>query len=346
MASTTNISTTKGDINQVISEEEMRIFSAILFIVDIALPPAVIAFGLIGNILANLVLRQPQNAKQTTCYYMRGLSMFDCLILSYKVTMRTAINYNPDYMLNLQNGPIVCPTMAFSDCTFGLSNWTVAAMTFDRFVAVRFPLKAAGWCTKRRCRFTILSIVIFCVCLAIPYSIRNLNTSGNVNKEICYFDPEMFPHWYPKTIYILHTSCLFTAPFFTVFVFNISIIWTLIEQKVQTAKSQMDRHQTKAKQEGHITLLLFIVTLIFCITSIPWCMDQWIWDLVIGPRPTGRLKLIRKVGYEIEVFLKCVNPSVNFYVYVVACRKFRQDARAMFSRGLKRVLSINEDHHK
>jgi hypothetical protein len=231
MSSTTHVST-KQVIDPGISEKDIRIFSAILFVVDIVLPPALIIFGLIGNFLANLVLRQPHNAKLTTCFYMRVLSFFDSLILLYKVTIRTAVNYNPDFMLSLQNGPFVCPTMAFSDCTFGLSNWTVAAMTLDRFLAVRFPLKAAGWCTKRRCKITLLTIVTFCICLTIPYSIRGLNTSANVNKEICRFDPAVFPHWYPKTIYLLQTSCLFTAPFFTVLLFNVSIIWTLISQKI------------------------------------------------------------------------------------------------------------------
>jgi hypothetical protein len=309
-----------------ISEKDEEIFSGIIFAVTIVLPPVLIVLGLFGNILSYLVLRQPQHAKQTTCYYMRMLAIFDSLILVVKVSLRTAINYQPAYMNSFERGPYVCPAIAFSNCTFGFSNWTIAAMTFDRFIAVRFPLKAASWSTMKKCKVTVAVIFIFSFVLTIPYSIRGINPAASVQKQICMVPP-MLPSWWHKTISLIHSSCLFTIPFFKILILNVLIIFTLFEHRIRSAKLQVTT-KGGTKKEGHITVLLFIVTLIFFVTNVPWTFDQWIWDFLMA-NPTDWLMRVRKVVYEIEVMLLFVNPSVNFYIYCLACQKFREDVKTL-----------------
>jgi hypothetical protein len=312
--------------------KEERIFDTILFVVKIVLPPLLILFGLFGNLLSFLVLSQPQHAKQTTCFYMRVLSVFDSLILILKVSLRTAINYNPDVLLGPELWPYICPANAFVNCTFGFSNWTIAAMTFDRFIAVKFPLKAASLCTIHRCKISVSINFTFSFLLTIPHSLRNsINNAANVQREICTVsDP--FPPWWDKTMALIHSTILFTVPFFTILIFNILIIITLIEQRMQSVKLQV---QNVDKKEGHITIMLFIITIIFFVTNIPWSIDQWIWDLNLLDSGDWIENKLRKVVYEIEVFFLFVNPSVNFYIYCLACRKFREHIRTLLCNCFK-----------
>jgi hypothetical protein len=117
------LSTTTLSDYYFLSPEEENIFSAILFTINMIFPPIVIILGLIGNILAFVVLRQPQYAKQTTCFYMRVLAIFDSSSLLSHVTIRTLINYNPKFMFSREAGPVVCPLLGVFFRVYLLSNW-------------------------------------------------------------------------------------------------------------------------------------------------------------------------------------------------------------------------------
>jgi hypothetical protein len=235
-------------------------------------------------------------------------------------------------MLGLKAGPIVCPTLAFVSGAYGLSNWTTAAMTFDRFLAVRFPLKAASWCTMKRSKVTVITIFIVCVIIVVPFSLRSLNQRAIVVNQICWFDPIVFPTWFHTLMNTAHTHGFFTTPFCVVVLFNISIILTLLLTRIHNKKARLSAKSNSSKKDGHITALLLCVTFVFFVTNIPWTIDQWIWSYVLPNRPmTARLSMIRKVTYEIIVFVRFVNPSVNFYTYCLGCGKFRKDVKTIFS---------------
>jgi hypothetical protein len=67
-----------------ISPYDDYVFTTILFVIHYILDPCVLCLGLVGNILAFLVLLQPQYRNQTTCLYMRILAVFDTSIILLK----------------------------------------------------------------------------------------------------------------------------------------------------------------------------------------------------------------------------------------------------------------------
>ncbi|XP_064648158.1 galanin receptor 2b-like [Lineus longissimus] len=326
----TTITTSLIQTAEALSEQDTRISSIILFILNKVFPPAVIVGGLIGNLLIYLVLKQPQYAKQTTCFFMRTLAICDSCSLGH-IIIRTMVFYHPGYML-FKSGKYVCPIMAFFTGVYGLSNWTTTAMTFDRFLAVRYPLKVASWCTMKRCRICLVCIYISGIAILIPYSFRSVKPGAMVLKEICRFDPNIFPLWFHGTIHLIQSFGLFTTPFCLILIFNMSIIATLIQEKIRKRGSMMATSGGKPK-DSHITVLLLLVTSVFFVTNIPWTLDQLIWNpnQVLSPR----MAMIRQVTYEVEVLLLVLNPSVNFYTYCLGCRKFRNDVKAMFSKVVK-----------
>jgi hypothetical protein len=324
--------------DQELSPQEEKIFTSYLIAINKVLPPLVIIVGLIGNLFAFLVLRQPQYAKQTTCFYMKALSVFDSSSLLSHVTIRTIINYHPKLMLGTEAGPIVCPILAVVARVYLLSNWTIAAMTCDRFLAIRFPLQAASWCTMKRCKITVSGIIIVYVCISVANTLRTSNPDGLTVSEICRFDTERFPAGFQGIYTVMVTSVAFTAPFLTTFIFNISIIITLIQERIKTEKENLGSNRGKlSKKDGHITILLFMVTLVFFVTNIPWTLDQWLWRYLLRDNMvTARQTRIRKVAYESTVFILFINSSVNFYFYCLGCRKFRNDMRRIFLTASKK----------
>jgi hypothetical protein len=299
--------TTLSDNSVGLSHEEERIFSATLFTINIILPPIVIILGLVGNFLAFVVLRQPQYAKQTTCFYMRVLAIFDSSALLSHVTLRTVTNYNPEFMFGREAGPVVCPLLGVFFRVYLLSNWTIAAMTFDRFLAIRFPLQVASWSTMTRCKNSVFGIIFVFIAIAIPDTLNGYNPHGLVTLEICRYNPKIFPASFIGIYRVVASTIVYTIPFLSILVFNISIIATLVQQRIQ--KDNISSHQAQtSKKEGHITVLLFLVTMVFFMTSIPWTVDKWTWFYIMPVINTVRMAWIRKLAYELTIFVLFINP--------------------------------------
>ncbi|XP_064642638.1 somatostatin receptor type 4-like [Lineus longissimus] len=319
---------THSYLNGTILDTESDVISnAILLAVTKFLPLFVIPVGSVGNLLAFLVLGNGQYAKQTACFYMRMVAVFDTSCLLGHVTLQTIINFYPDYLFGPEAGRVVCKILPLFFSAYGPSNWTVVAMTFDRFLAVKFPLKIASWNSMRRSRITAACIVMLTLVVAIPFSIRDINTDGLVAQSICVFNPA-YPSWFSGVWYKVHTVTIFTAPFCTILLLNLLIIGTLRLQSQNSSKLG------KTNKDGHVTVLLILIILIFFVTNVPWTVFYWVDDYLDQLiTTTSRISMIRKTVYETVNFVLYINPSANFYVYCLGCNKFREDVIAMFSCG-------------
>ena len=52
----------------------------LLLFINTYLPPFVLVFGLLGNIFAFVIFRQPHYSRQTTCLYMQSVAVSDSLV--------------------------------------------------------------------------------------------------------------------------------------------------------------------------------------------------------------------------------------------------------------------------
>ena len=73
------------------------------------------------------------------------------------------------------------------------SAWLVMLFTLERFISVRFPLKRAIICTKRRINIAIISIIIIAA-IASVYELYYYITIQNWSK-IIFYHFTWFSHW-------------------------------------------------------------------------------------------------------------------------------------------------------
>jgi len=129
--------------------------------------------GLLGNIMSIIVWRKrllskaPQNS--STVIYLLMLSLCDSLVL---------VNYLFHEMV-----PVICPTIT-TNSTYALvfakvshplfyilhlsSVWIVTSLTIQRFVVVRFPMKAKALFSTRRTIASISAIFILSAIFCLP----------------------------------------------------------------------------------------------------------------------------------------------------------------------------------
>ena len=126
--------------------------------------PVVVFIGLIGNSLSFLVMIKPRN-RRIGCYnYMAALAISD------NSNLILALDYWTLIFGKRKSNGMECQIVAWLFQAVALSSMCfVMSMTVDRFLAIRYPLKAKTLCSVRRARITITCITIGVIIYTLPY---------------------------------------------------------------------------------------------------------------------------------------------------------------------------------
>ena len=134
----------------------------VIFLTCMILTLVICLFGIVGNFLTGLVLIRKE-MRSSTNYFLLGLTFSDILLLIIGF-LRTTNNLVP-----FLDGPPALAVFLFLwdwTCTSGTRYFTVI-VSVERFIAVRWPLKARVWLTPGRARVASLGMGLFTVFLAI-----------------------------------------------------------------------------------------------------------------------------------------------------------------------------------
>ena len=115
--------------------------------------PIIVPIGFVGNVLSFLVMTSKQNRGTSCCVLMGALAASDTLML-----------YDGAHYWVRTNGLFAgatlneCRFICYCYAAFSLNGTILLVMmTFDRFIVVRFPLKAKTLCTSSRAKRIKLS---------------------------------------------------------------------------------------------------------------------------------------------------------------------------------------------
>lgn len=127
--------------------------------------PNLIAFGLIGHMIAIGVFLLSKKRFRSSSVYLTALSVADCCFLLSLIPI--SLEY---FQIELFHIPVFCQLLIFViQNSAALSVWFVVCFTVERYVAVFLPLKKANWCTTRRARIVVVTLSIFSSFLYLDY---------------------------------------------------------------------------------------------------------------------------------------------------------------------------------
>ena len=114
--------------------------------------PVLVPVGLVGNALSFLVMIKPNNRKLSTCIYMAGISVNDNMMMFLGLH-----NWLVSAMKVHEFKPLECTFSSYA-VLLCLQNSTflVLAMTSDKYIAIKWPHRAAIYSTSRRATMTVM----------------------------------------------------------------------------------------------------------------------------------------------------------------------------------------------
>jgi hypothetical protein len=302
----------------------IAVMKDILYVVDIYLPPIIISIGLIGNLLSWVLMSQHHYSQSTNCLYMRFLAVSDSLYLLTQTLQRWLMVIIADLLLK---PPTVHQTFCrqyyfFHGFSVTVSSYLLVVMSFNRLLALMFPLKVKTWCTMSRARISILAAV--CMALTIHLSSFWRIKHRKYATWLCPFHFEYDVLY--QTVYA--AMCVYIPATF-LFLINIAIIITVKrsndKRKILGCKGDKEKDQT-------ITKTLIIVSFAYLCCLIPQRIHIIFFTDWEPTHDIAFWKMFDRLTLDIVLTMEYLNFALNAFLYIFVCSRFRKELRGILCR--------------
>ena len=280
--------------------------------------PILVPIGLIGNTLSFLVMIGPNNRKISTCIYMAAISINDnvmmCLALNGWLVTTGKLYELPRWG---------CKGFAYLvNFSLQTSTFLVLAMTIDKYVAIKWPLRATTFSASTNALSMTLGVIICTLCYNVPHLF-----ASDLVRHMCV----------GYVLGGLKTKIYFWINFLVNFIIPFSLLIHMNYAIVKAVRNSRKMFQTKEDQgmyigrrtiksvENQLTVMLLSVTTLFLILLFP-AYIRFIYSTFVG-RDTPSKYASSLLMFEITHKLYNTNNGVNFFLYCISGERFRNDLR-------------------
>ncbi|KAI0217980.1 G-protein coupled receptor daf-37 [Lamellibrachia satsuma] len=301
------------------------------------------AFGLVGNAISFSVLwRDGGGGGGATSFLLRAMAIADSLVLVAAVPLYVispipqltgALRSYIDFYYAAMPYLWPCYLIPYTGTIF-----LTVLVSLQRYFAVCRPYSSVGSCTKAQMRMHVAAIVVFAVVYNIPrfFEYTKVEYCVGQNQSRYAFDINAFGS---NQIYrILYTNILYVVvmhggPLLCLGFLNVKLIKALKER--QRKRTEMG----KGGYQQDITFVLIGVICVFMFCQTPTMVDHLLWTFVDdSQRVCGHWHYYYTAVGDL---LGILNSSLNFVVYVLASRRFRQNLAS--SCSLNKPVALRMD---
>ena len=296
--------------------------------------PTLVPVGLVGNTLSFLVMNKPNNRKKSTCIFMTAISVNDnfMMFLAFYTWLIEGLKIH-------EWDEIECKSFAFLVLlTLQNTTYQVLAMTIDKYVAIKWPHKAAIYSTPKRAKVTVILIY---VCVFI-YNSPHLVFSSIIGSQcLGYVKGGFITKIYSWLTFVLNAI----IPFSLLIHMNYVIINRVnqsrkmfVREEINVVETQDNKRQLAMKNaENQLTIMLLLVTTLFLVLLIPTYVRFMYLTFVKIDSPEKYATLM--LFYHITNKLYFSNNGINFFLYCVSGQKFRNDLKEILCHRRKNVFN-------
>ncbi|KAK6166315.1 hypothetical protein SNE40_023042 [Patella caerulea] len=296
---------------------------------DTIYAPICSALGILGNTMSFLVLML---SKSTTTYqYMATISCTDTLVLILNILF--LVRKFPGHEIFFEGTCKLIMFLFFFAIHFNVI--IMVTMTLERYLVIKFPLKASGWFSVRKARIIILIelLIVFLLDMHNFFTRQMVPTEDGTETQ-CSSEGEMNQYFLSKVYPWIDAVWYCYLPLSCLCILNILIITQVKKSgKKQRRMTQTDRASNANKadssaRERQITTMLLLVTFCFLLFVSPMAVitvvEKYMW-VRETPHESAVYHLVRTVFNN----MMYTNHALNFLLYFMSGKRFRDQFMAL-----------------
>ncbi|XP_043492831.1 tachykinin-like peptides receptor 86C [Polistes fuscatus] len=272
-----------------------------------------------GNIIVMWIVLAHRRMRTVTNYFLVNLSLADLMMSLFNCA------FNFVYLLNSNwpFGVVYCTINNFiAHVTVASSVFTLVVISFDRYMAIMYPLKRHM--SRRRTILTLISIWTVSSILAIPSLLYSRTTktrySNNKTRISCYLSWPDGEYLNSKTGYFY--NILFLNMTYLIPIVVMAVCYTLMGRKLWGSKfiGELTHNQKESMKSKRKVVKMFIsIVMIFAICWFPY---QGFFIFVYHNQDLLRRSYVQHV-YLSFYWLAMSNSMVNPIIYYWMNNRFR-----------------------
>ncbi|XP_071080929.1 probable G-protein coupled receptor 139 [Haliotis cracherodii] len=293
--------------------------------------PILLLLGTIGNLLSIVVLTRKAMRKSNMSKYLTCLAVADLAVLYVGLLREWVLHGFKEDIRDVH--PVVCKIHAWlTYSSLHTSAWIQVSVTIERTVFVWRPLRYRIFCTKRVATISVGIVISICLLLNSHFLIFLEHTETDPGVYECdyvktaeYFHHNVF-HWIDLCVWCI-------VPVVVHLVCNILIIYRL-----RTHARTMARHDSTPGADGSrqslvssMTTMLLSLNLVYLLCTLPvsvFFVGERNWK---NSSPGAEAEAQRELIKACVSLLMYLNNSTNFITCFIKGKRFRKEARIIFS---------------
>ncbi len=307
-----------------------RVFNVTL---SVGLSGSLIIFGIIGNTLSLIVLLLQKRSTLNTSInvLLVTLSFLDSAMLIIICLLKVipsvcGLGVWPEY-LTFFASYIMTFVFPLSSTILVVNEYIVVLIAFQRFLYVCFNRIAKILCKPILTYIQIFLIGVFAVLYSLPrfleYRMQYIPRIGKTMRmKNDLAQDETYQFWYTNVSSFI---VIFAVPLLLLTGFTVRLVVFLREAKLKRAK--LLNASASSKKDDDTTLSLVAVVVVFCLTQIHNPIRRTL--ELTTPQPQHRCPFPLFYYTEVVSLLNVINYSVNFVLYFMFSRSFRNRARSL-----------------
>ena len=282
---------------------------------------AIMPVGVFLNILCLITFVKSKMSQSATGLTLTYLSIADNIVLLSLFLIGTEYWSKFTAIPSLvENDSFSCQMIVYLVILgFLLSGVLLTSATIERYISVRFALKVKFW--NLYVKTKILLVVYFIVAFALSsYSF------------LCYdimYDTCSFSQKYDQFCYVseIIVNTVLSNGLCTLLIFIFTILTSIELFKMKKKRAELGKESTK---EFGITVMLVTVATLFLILRIPEMILFQMMNYIERNYLTGSVADNVFAVYPLFLPLVTINHSINFIIYLIFLKKFRDTFFSFF----------------
>ncbi|CAH1775561.1 unnamed protein product [Owenia fusiformis] len=332
-------------------------------VIDIYICIPLCVLGIIGNILSFVTLSREK--PNTSIIILKSLAVIDSIYLLLVVVFKPYhIAYHDTEWLNKSShdefshqfeiaSSHAAPVINMAQMC---SSWLVVLLTIDRFIAICHPFKALTYCTIKRVRVGILSIIVISIVYNIPefwgisykwiyheclklWMVATGTIRGSIGQHILY-----------RTIYGFAGNLLFRnlLPVVLVVSLNGRLVHSLRVSLQNRDKIMANTEHNNEHRDKNITVTLLTISFVYLICILPMLalsvLDIYFSSvltnkhsdtLIYYTSDNASFQIYMKFALVVQLLVR-LNSAINFLVYCFVRKGFRGKLCSAFKMVVQR----------